>query len=532
MTSIGKCDIYFSVVGLILERSFSFCYSPCRFVNLSPDIADNFKCSVCLDIFESPLELPCGHIYCLECIRSCFHSSNTIECPECRARVEYREVKPPNRKLLCLLHNLNIKCEFADRGCDDLVKVENLMAHTRDCRFNRTSSQLSRQINPPLEDLILAGDLGSILDEIFGGGYYCLERRQQLQIIFNAYAQAISEENQGHRSGVVYNEQPTNDDEFLINNGTPGSHVCRWISLLLCRIIAVTLMLLVISLLIAATVIGALKLDLCIQMPTLPKALIAFGISMFLTVILETVRNCYYEDKLCYGLKFIQLFGFGSLIYLAVVVYSNLKYNAINVTTHNNSSLTCDKLLFEFSFWLVSGTLFFIVAVIIIAVMILIFANLKTIWSEWQRSYILLSFIYSIPISGTVMSIATVTMASIYFDSCVAIPSLTTRLTVFGALGLVCWLLMLLCGDFKNCCVWIFVLVLLASFISVATAVHQHFPWQFTSHGADAIDYTINCSATIYIYAFVIVCINYAILGTSILMYTIYGGVCACLFFT
>lgn len=493
----------------------------CRFVNLSEDIAENFKCSVCLDIFEAPLELHCGHIYCLECIRDHFNGRRTSECPECRARVDTRDVKPPNRKLLCLLHNLNIKCEF--RGCKAIVKVENLIAHTRECRFNGRI----RASAPPSESN--QRNTGNVTDFLDGDSNPTdrLERLHRFQAYLHAYLQAI-EEIEDDDNEILHNEGSRgSSNEFLMYGETFTERLSRWIDHFVSALI-VTLNVFFAAVPIAAIVISALKLHSCTQMPTLPHALMALGISMFLSVILETTRSCYYKEKLCVGLIFIQSFAFGSLIYLAVVVYTNLDYTMANINSTQPNALTCDGLLFEFSFWFVSALLAFISFVAIAVLVCLVYNNLENIWLVWSGSFIQFLFIYSIAIIGIIISISSITMGSIYFDSCDAIPSLTTELVVFGCIGSICWLTMLLCSDYRDCCVWLFIVSSLISFICVAVSVHANFPWEISSH---ALRYTINCNATIYIYSFVIVCINYVIIGAAILMYFIYAGICACLFF-
>ncbi|PIK44996.1 hypothetical protein BSL78_18131 [Apostichopus japonicus] len=51
------------------------------------DLAENFfMCSVCLDKFNEPKQLPCLHRYCNDCLRTVIQASHdgTIECPLCK----------------------------------------------------------------------------------------------------------------------------------------------------------------------------------------------------------------------------------------------------------------------------------------------------------------------------------------------------------------------------------------------------------------------------------------------------------------
>ncbi|XP_071851000.1 uncharacterized protein [Apostichopus japonicus] len=53
------------------------------------DLTENFfMCSVCLDQFNEPKQLPCLHRYCNDCLRTVIQSSHdgTIECPLCKQR--------------------------------------------------------------------------------------------------------------------------------------------------------------------------------------------------------------------------------------------------------------------------------------------------------------------------------------------------------------------------------------------------------------------------------------------------------------
>ncbi|XP_029136144.2 E3 ubiquitin-protein ligase TRIM39-like [Labrus bergylta] len=45
---------------------------------------DQFRCSICLDLFKNPVSIPCGHNFCLGCIKPFWDSRPKTECPLCR----------------------------------------------------------------------------------------------------------------------------------------------------------------------------------------------------------------------------------------------------------------------------------------------------------------------------------------------------------------------------------------------------------------------------------------------------------------
>ncbi|KAF5890730.1 E3 ubiquitin-protein ligase TRIM39-like isoform X1, partial [Clarias magur] len=44
---------------------------------------DQLQCSICLDVFTDPVSTPCGHNFCMICLRGVWDSSSDCRCPVC-----------------------------------------------------------------------------------------------------------------------------------------------------------------------------------------------------------------------------------------------------------------------------------------------------------------------------------------------------------------------------------------------------------------------------------------------------------------
>ena len=52
---------------------------------------DEFRCGICLQLFQDPRSLPCLHTFCRECLQRLLNEKHPLKCPVCRAKHELSE---------------------------------------------------------------------------------------------------------------------------------------------------------------------------------------------------------------------------------------------------------------------------------------------------------------------------------------------------------------------------------------------------------------------------------------------------------
>uniref|UniRef100_A0A8C7YXL6 RING-type domain-containing protein n=1 Tax=Oryzias sinensis TaxID=183150 RepID=A0A8C7YXL6_9TELE len=67
-----------------------------------------FSCSICLDLLDTPVTIPCGHSYCLVCIKGFWEGkvNDSRSCPQCRETFTSEPALVKNTMLAALTEEL------------------------------------------------------------------------------------------------------------------------------------------------------------------------------------------------------------------------------------------------------------------------------------------------------------------------------------------------------------------------------------------------------------------------------------------
>lgn len=93
---------------------------------------DNFLCSICLEVFNRPVTIPCGHNFCQDCISNHWDGSDTVfKCPLCKE--EY--FKRPMLRVNSVLAEMaaGVKARAQEKACAQPDQAVNGEVLCHDC---------------------------------------------------------------------------------------------------------------------------------------------------------------------------------------------------------------------------------------------------------------------------------------------------------------------------------------------------------------------------------------------------------------
>ena len=94
----------------------------------------NFLCLICFSVLRDPVMCSRNqHCFCRSCITQ--HFQNSQRCPTCNDKLTVETLVDPPRILKDLINELNIHCVYNNRGCQEIVQLQQLDRHENSCGF-------------------------------------------------------------------------------------------------------------------------------------------------------------------------------------------------------------------------------------------------------------------------------------------------------------------------------------------------------------------------------------------------------------
>nr|XP_055073891.1 E3 ubiquitin-protein ligase TRIM39-like [Misgurnus anguillicaudatus] len=90
--------------------------------NIQPiNLTEELQCCVCLDVFRDPVSTPCGHNFCMICLKRCWDNSQIYSCPYCKETFSER----PELKINTTLRQITLifKEKFSLRSSKVLCDI-------------------------------------------------------------------------------------------------------------------------------------------------------------------------------------------------------------------------------------------------------------------------------------------------------------------------------------------------------------------------------------------------------------------------
>ncbi|CAB4043003.1 E3 ubiquitin- ligase NRDP1 [Paramuricea clavata] len=98
-------------------------------------VNQNFHCLICYNVLKDPVMCRKNeHHFCRGCITEHLRR-NSHTCPTCADELSVETLQDVPRFVRNYLNELSIRCDHYDRGCRELVQLQNLKRHVAECRF-------------------------------------------------------------------------------------------------------------------------------------------------------------------------------------------------------------------------------------------------------------------------------------------------------------------------------------------------------------------------------------------------------------
>ena len=116
-----------------MASSYTLGYDDERFESI---VDQNFHCLICYNVLKDPVMCRRNqHYFCHGCITEHLRR-NSHTCPTCADELTVETLAEVPRIVKTYLNERKICCDYEDRGCRELVQLQNLNRHVAECGFS------------------------------------------------------------------------------------------------------------------------------------------------------------------------------------------------------------------------------------------------------------------------------------------------------------------------------------------------------------------------------------------------------------
>ena len=116
-----------------MASNYTLGYDDERFVSI---VDQNFHCLICYNVLKDPVMCRRNqHHFCHGCITEHLRR-NSHTCPTCADELTVETLAEVPRIVKTYLNERKIRCDYEDRGCRELVQLQNLNRHVAECGFS------------------------------------------------------------------------------------------------------------------------------------------------------------------------------------------------------------------------------------------------------------------------------------------------------------------------------------------------------------------------------------------------------------
>ena len=116
-----------------MASNFQLGYDDERFESI---VDQHFHCLICYNVLKDPVMCRRNqHYFCRGCITEHLRR-NSHTCPTCAEELTVETLTNVPRIVTDYLNEQKIRCDYEDRGCRELVQLQNLNRHVTECGFS------------------------------------------------------------------------------------------------------------------------------------------------------------------------------------------------------------------------------------------------------------------------------------------------------------------------------------------------------------------------------------------------------------